>query len=317
MAIGAARMPLFDHLGELRMRLVRIVVCLVIGVCVFYFAAPTIIQFLLIPIAQYLPQQAAGQGSMLLTLDPFESFTVRFTVAGWAALVATAPIILWQILAFFLPALKPNERKWFIPTFAVGVVLFIAGTIFCYFFILPPAFQWLIEQNAGWAESMARAKTYINIIIGFEIGFGFAFELPLVIFYLVLFDIVPYKTLRQNWRTVYVVLMVVSAMVTLDASPITMMLMFAALIVLYEGSLLIARIALSKRIKKREAEEAEEENDASPTKESTAIAKASSSKSSVSTAKKAARKPSTTGKTATQAAAKAKASAASKTSQKK
>ena len=95
-----------------------------------------------------------------------------------------------------------------------------------------------------------------------EIGFGFAFELPLIVFYLVIFDVVPYKKLRGSWRTVYVVLMVVSAMATPDASPITMLLMFAALLVLYEGSLLISRIVLGKRIKKQneelEREEAEE-----------------------------------------------------------
>ncbi len=62
------------------------------------------------------------------------------------------PIILWQILAFFLPALKPNERKWFIPTFAVGVFLFIFGTVFCYLFILHPAVQWLTDQAGGFAQ---------------------------------------------------------------------------------------------------------------------------------------------------------------------
>lgn len=255
MAIGAARMPLFDHLGELRMRLVRIVACIVVGVVVFYFAAPTIIQFLLIPIADFLPQG----NEPLYYIDPFEAFTVRMTVAFWAALVTTSPIVLWQILAFFLPALKPNERKWFIPSFAAAVALFIIGTIFCYFVILPPAFQWLTEQGAGFADTLPRAKSYISIIIGFELGFGFAFELPLLVFYLVLFDIIPYRRLRENWRVVYVSLMVLSAMVTLDASPVTMLLMFAALIALYEGSLLISRIALSKRIKKREAERLAEE----------------------------------------------------------
>ncbi|WP_165247761.1 twin-arginine translocase subunit TatC [Adlercreutzia sp. ZJ141] len=260
MAIGAARMPLFDHLGELRMRLVRIVVCLAIGVCIFYFAAPTIAQFMLLPIADYLPKGDEGT-YMLTAIDPFETFTVRFTLAMWASVVATAPIILWQILAFFLPALKPSERKWFIPTFAAAVALFIIGTIFCYFLILPPAFQWLTDQGAGFAEITPRAKSYLSIIIGFEIGFGFAFELPLLVFYMVLFDVIPYKKLRENWRIVYVVLMVVSAMVTLDASPITMLLMFAALLMLYEGSLLIARVALSKRIKKREAQDADDDTE--------------------------------------------------------
>ena len=258
MPIGPARMPLFEHLGELRMRLVRIVACLAIAVCVFYLASETIINFLIWPIHEILPQGSDGY-AVLTTLDPFEGFSVRFQVSLWASVVACSPVILWQILAFFLPALKPNERKWFMPTFAAAVALFILGTVFCYLVILDPAFTWLVDQSAGFAEVTARANTFISMIIKFEIGFGFAFELPLVVFYLVIFDVVPYKKLRNSWRSIYVGLMVFSAMVTPDASPVTMLLMFAALIALYEGSLLISRIVLAKRIKKQNEQLAKEE----------------------------------------------------------
>lgn len=254
-------MPLFDHLGELRMRLVRIIACLAIAVVVFYMATPIMGQFLLLPISDFLPQDASGFAS-LQAIDPFEAFGTRFKISIWASVVACSPIILWQILAFFLPALKPSERKWFIPTFAAAVGLFIFGTVFCYLVILNPAFEWLTDQASGLGTVAPRMSSYIDMIIKFELGFGVAFELPLVVFYLVIFDVIPYKKLRNSWRTVYVVLMVISAMATPDASPVTMLLMFAALIVLYEGSLLIARIVLSKRIKKQneelDAEEAEE-----------------------------------------------------------
>lgn len=258
MPIGPARMPLFDHLGELRMRLVRIVVCLLVGVCVFYFATPTMGQFLMIPIAEYLPKGPDGLPSFM-AIDPFEAFSTRFKISIWAAVVACSPVILWQLLAFFLPALKPNERKWFIPTFAAAVVLFILGTVFCYCIILNPAFQWLTDQAMGLGTVTPRMASYVDIIIKFELGFGVAFELPLVIFYLVVFNVVPYKKLRDSWRGIYVGLLVFCAIVTPDASPVTMALMFAALIVLYEVSLLLARIALGRRIKKQNEELAKEE----------------------------------------------------------
>ena len=258
MPIGPARMPLFDHLGELRMRLVRIVVCLLVGVCVFYFATPTMGQFLMIPIAEYLPKGPDGLPSFM-AIDPFEAFSTRFKISIWAAIVACSPVILWQLLAFFLPALKPNERKWFIPTFAAAVALFILGTVFCYCVILNPAFQWLTDQAMGLGTVTPRMASYVDIIIKFELGFGVAFELPLVIFYLVVFNVVPYKKLRDSWRGIYVGLLVFCAIVTPDASPVTMALMFAALIVLYEVSLLLARIALGRRIKKQNEELAKEE----------------------------------------------------------
>ena len=258
MPIGPARMPLFDHLGELRMRLVRIVVCLLVGVCVFYFATPTMGQFLMIPIAEYLPKGPDGLPSFM-AIDPFEAFSTRFKISIWAAIVACSPVILWQLLAFFLPALKPNERKWFIPTFAAAVALFIVGTVFCYCIILNPAFQWLTDQAMGLGTVTPRMASYVDIIIKFELGFGVAFELPLDIFYLVVFNVVPYKKLRDSWRGIYVGLLVFCAIVTPDASPVTMALMFAALIVLYEVSLLLARIALGRRIKKQNEELAKEE----------------------------------------------------------
>ena len=258
MPIGPARMPLFDHLGELRMRLVRIVVCLLVGVCVFYFATPTMGQFLMIPIAEYLPKGPDGLPSFM-AIDPFEAFSTRFKISIWAAIVACSPVILWQLLAFFLPALKPNERKWFIPTFAAAVALFIVGTVFCYCIILNPAFQWLTDQAMGLGTVTPRMASYVDIIIKFELGFGVAFELPLVIFYLVVFNVVPYKKLRDSWRGIYVGLLVFCAIVTPDASPVTMALMFAALIVLYEVSLLLARVALGRRIKKQNEELAKEE----------------------------------------------------------
>ncbi len=271
-------MPLFDHLGELRMRLVRIVVCLAIAVVVFYMATPTISQFLLQPIAPYLPEGVDGLLAGTIVLDPFEAFATRFKISIWTSVVACSPIILWQILAFFLPALKPKERKWFVPTFCSAVALFVFGTVFCYLVILSPAFQWLTEQAAGLGEVVPRASSYIDMIIKFEIGFGFAFELPLIVFYLVIFDIIPYKKLRGAWRTVYVALMVISAMVTPDASPVTMLLMFAALVVLYEGSLLISRIVLGKRIKKQNADLEREEAEEKEYEKERAIKKAKKAK---------------------------------------
>lgn len=253
MAIGPARMSLMEHLGELRMRLVRVLACLLVAMCVFYLATPTIAQFLLAPVADFMPKDDAGN-VMLNVFGAFDAFSVRISIALWAAAVACAPVILWQILAFFLPALKPRERKWFIPTFIAAVCLFVGGVVFCYCLILNPAFEWLTSQAAGFAAVFPEASQWVDIIIKFELGFGLAFELPLIVFYLVMFEVVPYAKLRASWRVVYIVLLVASAVITPDASPVTMLLMFAALVALYEISLLAARIGLKKRIEHQKAQ---------------------------------------------------------------
>ena len=227
MPIGPARMPLMDHLGELRRRLTIIVVSLVITAIVLYNATPVLIDFIMNPIREALPH-----GSKLTILTVLGGFTIRFKVA-----------------VFFgaIPALKKNERKWVIPTVAAMVVLFYLGMAFCYLIIQNAAVGWMIDQSRDFANIVANAEDYINIMMLLEIGFGIAFQLPLVIFYLSVLHLVPYKTFRAQWRYIYVGLMVLSAVVTPDASPVTMILMFAALIGLYEVALAIARYVLVAR----------------------------------------------------------------------
>lgn len=251
MPIGPARMPLMDHLGELRRRLVIIVTCVLISVVVLYMIAPQLMEFLTLPVREFT-------GDFIVT-GAFEGFTVKFVVSLFCALVVCSPIIIWEVLAFFLPALKPNERKWVLPTFAVAVALFIVGVVFCYNFCLGAAFEWLTGEGNSIATVLPAASDYIKFIILFLLAFGFAFELPLIVFYLILFDIVPYKKLRSGWRVAYITLLIFSAVVTPDASPITMFLMFAALVVLYEISLFAARIALQKKIKHAAEREAAEQ----------------------------------------------------------
>lgn len=252
MPIGPARMPLLDHLGELRRRVVIIVTCVLITLCVLYLIAPQMVEFLKLPINQYLDND-------FIITKAFEGFTVKFLVSLFGAIVVCSPIIFWEILAFFLPALRPNERRYVLPTFGVAVVLFVIGVVFCYNFCLGAAFQWLTGESASIGTVWPSATDYIKFIILFLIAFGLAFELPLLVFYLILFDFISYKKLRASWRVVYVMLLVFSAIVTPDASPVTMFIMFAALVILYELSLLCARFALRNKIKRAaEAEAAEE-----------------------------------------------------------
>ena len=248
-------MPLLDHLAELRRRVVVVIVCILVAAIVIYFFSSDLIRFLIDPISGYLP----GVGKHELNvLNPLGGFSLRFKVSLVAGVMVTAPVWIWNLLAFFLPALKPNERKWVLPTFFAGLALFIAGNVFCYFIILDPAFEWMLEQTADFATVFPDAYTYVSVILMFELSFGIAFELPLVIFYLIVFGIVPYKTFRKQWRIIYIVLMVVCAFVTPDASPVTMLLLFAAMISLYEVSLGLARVVLRKRIARQKAIEAGE-----------------------------------------------------------
>ena len=256
-------MTIWEHLGELRHRLTVIIIALLVATVVLYFFAPTFILFLIQPVAGWIanePVEFVEQlSSVINVFDPLGGFTLRFKVSLFFAVIATSPIWIWQLMAFFLPALKSNERKWVLPTFFTGLALFIFGLVFCYLVILDPAFAWMLDQTNDFAKVLPNASDYVSLILLFEIAFGLAFQLPLIVFYLIVFNIVSYKKLRKSWRIVYVALLVFCAVVTPDASPITMALMFVAIAALYELSLLVSRIVLNKRIKTLDAQKAQEE----------------------------------------------------------
>ena len=241
MPIGPARMPLFDHLGELRRRLTIVIVSVLIGTVVMYFATPTIVSILKDPIEPFL------KGQNFIVTSSLGGFSIRFGIAIKVAAVMCTPMIVWQILAFFLPALRPSERKWVVPTVLVGTALFFFGVIFCYMLIIPAGFEWLIGQSLSIGEVLPELEDYINTEILLMVGFGVAFELPLIVFYLAVFHIVPYAAFRAAWRYIYVIMLVVSASLTPDASPVTLMFMYAIMLSLYEISLLITRLVIVAR----------------------------------------------------------------------
>ena len=235
-------MPLMDHLGELRRRFTIVVVSLLITAVVIYFATPTLIDIMLDPIRSSLPE-----GQDLTVISVLGGFTIRFKVAVFFGVIVCLPIIIWEIMGFILPALHEKERKWLVPTVGAMIALFFIGVVFCYFIIQPAAFDWLLAQSYDFANVIADAEDYLSIMMLLEIGFGIGFQLPLVIFYLSVLHVVPYRTFREQWRIIYVGLLTMVAMITPDGSPVTMLLMFSALVVLYEVALAIARQVLVAR----------------------------------------------------------------------
>jgi len=242
-------MPFFDHIAELRRRLIVIAAVVLIGSSTLYFWAPQIYDFIMRPVLS-IPALADKPMNIL---GPWGTFGLRFTVALYASIIIGSPIILWQIMAFFIPALRPKERKYVIPTFFAMVALFATGVVFCYWKIIGTAFAWMVAQAWGSVQVLPDARLYFSGATLLMLGFGLAFELPVIVFYLVLFNIVPYAKLRQNWRVVYVALMLVASIATPDWSPVTMGALFLALLALYEGSMALARVLLRKRIAQQKA----------------------------------------------------------------
>ena len=248
MPITPQRMPFFDHIAELRRRVVVIAATIVVLSMALYTWGWQIYDFVMAPVLPLLKSPPTIFG-------PFGTFGLRFQVAFYASMVVGAPIIIWQIGAFFLPALKAKERRYIVPTFIAAVLLFGLGLTFCYEVIMSVGFKWILDQGGTAVQVIPDAQKFFEGVGLLLIGFGVGFELPIVVFYLVIFNIVPYAKLRSQWRVVYVVLMVVASAATPDWSPWTMGGLFVALVGLYEISMLLARVTLRKRIAAQKAAE--------------------------------------------------------------
>jgi sec-independent protein translocase protein TatC len=250
MPIGPARMPFFEHLGELRRRLMIIVVTLAVLALVGYFFSSWFLNLVLAPVRLALPP-----GTDFQLLKPLDAMSLRFTAGLYMAVIVGSPIIIWQLGAFFLPALKPKERRYVVPTFVAAVFFFLLGVAFTFFVILKPGFEWLVQQAPNGMIVNPLANEFFNMAMLLMLVFGLAFELPVIVFYLILFNVIPYDKLRKNRLVVWFALICVGVFVTPDWSPYSMGGLALALIILFELSMVLARILLRSRIKaSREAE---------------------------------------------------------------
>jgi sec-independent protein translocase protein TatC len=127
--------------------------------------------------------------------------------------------------------------------------------VFCWLWVLEPGFGWLLAQGGDTVTMLPKASEFFRGVTLFLLGFGLGFQTPVIVFGLIVLGIVPYEKLRENWRTAYVVIMVVASVATPDWSWVTMLSLFGAMIALYEGSLFVARIALRRRIAAQAAQE--------------------------------------------------------------
>lgn len=227
------RQTIFEHIDELRRRLTYIVIGLVVTGSVGFYYANNILKLMT---AGLHPEFNLVYKSIM------EPFMVRFKLGLIAGLVATAPIIFYQILAFLAPALKGSEKRILYPMTLAMFVLFGMGASLGYFYVMPIAWTWLYSQGTSLGIiQILSATDFINFMTLFLLGFGLAFETPLVLSILMRLKVVSRKTLRDNWRIAYVTILIIAAVATPDWSLPPMMILGGSMIVLYEATLLVAR----------------------------------------------------------------------------
>ena len=244
--IDESKAPLLDHLIELRTRLLRSIIALIIafGVCL-YFVEP-IFGFLIQPLRDAFPE---GEGQLIFTKLP-EVFFVELKVALFAGFMVSFPVIANQLWAFVAPGLYANEKRAFLPFLLATPVLFIGGAALAYYVVMPIAFLFFLGfgGTTGGLEiqAMPSVGEYLNTVMQFILAFGLTFLLPVLLMLLHRAGIVTREQLVAARRYVIVGVVALAAVVT-PPDPGSQVILAVPLLLLFEGSLFLMRFQEAKK----------------------------------------------------------------------
>jgi sec-independent protein translocase protein TatC len=226
------RMTLVEHLDELRTRIIVSAIVLVLAIAFCFWQNHTLLEIANKPLPRDLDP---------LTFSPTEPFFTTVKLSIYGGVLIALPILLYQIYAFVLPAFSPGEKRVVLPMLLMVPLLFIAGTVFGYYVVLPPALKFLLGFNVDQFNIEIRASEYYGFFILTLIGVGILFQIPVGVLAVTRLGIVTPQQLAHNRRYAILVIAVV-AMLLPGTDPVTMLISMAPLYLLFEFSVLLARL---------------------------------------------------------------------------
>ncbi|MAS26755.1 twin-arginine translocase subunit TatC [Synechococcus sp. UW105] len=230
-------MPLLDHLEELRQRVLRSLVAVVVAAIACLVAVKPLVRLL---------EEPAGS-IHFLQLAPGEFLFVSFKVAGYAGLTLALPYVLYQGLAFVLPGLTRNERRLIAPAVAGSAVLFLGGLAFAWWALVPAALRFLVSYGADVVEPLWSIERYLDFVLLLMLATGLAFQLPVLQLLLGLFGLINWKSMLAAWRWVVLAASLAGAVLTPSTDPITMLLLAGAITALFLIG--VGLVALTERFR--------------------------------------------------------------------
>ncbi|HLI55771.1 MAG TPA: twin-arginine translocase subunit TatC [Actinomycetota bacterium] len=244
MPVPAAQtgMTILEHLEELRVRIIRMLIGLGVTAVVAWFLYNRILSFLTLPLS-HLKHVAAviSRHHELLVTGPVDPLFIRIQVVIFAALALDLPVILWQTWRFVAPGLYAKEKRYAIPFVATAMALF-AGGVALAIVTLPSALSLLTSFAGGQIQLLPTANEYLSFVTLLMIAFGVAFEFPLVLVALSLVRVVSSTRLRRWRRPAWVVILILAGFLTPGDDPITQLLLALPLAILYEVTIWVTRL---------------------------------------------------------------------------
>lgn len=229
---SGGRMSFFEHLAELRTRLIHVAVAIVIGAFVGFWVAKPVLAFVAKPMVAALG--AAHLDDKLIFTHPAGFLNLVLTTGLYLGVVLASPYVLYQLWLFVAPGLYKNERKAVAGFIVPTVGLFFGGIAFAYYVILPYLLRFLVSfQGNGPFTPLISIEEYFDLVLIVLVGVGAVFELPMIIFFLTLFNIVTPQFLWKNFRYALLIITVVAAIITPTPDATTMLVFMAPMIALY------------------------------------------------------------------------------------
>lgn len=263
---SVANMTIAEHLGELRSRVIRIIISILVlslftisfglkplefnGQQIFYYPFPDIFHNISIQITSYMRDTLLPSEVKLIQTAPGQAFFAQVYVSLLIAIIGSIPIIAKEIFGFISPAIENNQTRKkvkVIKVFLPMVSLFIAGIVFSYVVVIPFTLTFLYKygQSLGVATFL-NINDFISFVLQFFLAFGIAFELPVIMYGFALAGLIGAKFWRKNLRYAAFILVIFGAVVTPDGSGVTMWFVAGPMIVLY----IIGMLAIERREKR-------------------------------------------------------------------
>lgn len=224
------------HIADLRKRLIISVLTLVVAFFACFTFYEPILNWMMVPIEAVLPAK-----SQMVAVEIQETFFTALKVAFFSGFILSLPVIFWQLWLFLAPGLYDHEKKLVIPFVFFATLMFLSGSAFAYYVVVPFGFEFLINFGSTVVTVLPSIGKYVGFFTKLLFGFGIAFELPVITFFLAKIGLVDDKMLKNFFKYAIVIIFIVSALLT-PPDVLTQFLMAGPLILLYGASIYIAKV---------------------------------------------------------------------------
>jgi sec-independent protein translocase protein TatC len=235
------QMTLFEHLGELRRRVIACAAAFVVTAIVSYVLYPHVLRFLQGPYCRVSPGHC-----QLNVFGPLDAFSIRLDIAAYGGLVLALPVIVYHLWRFVTPGLKANEKRYAIPFSVAAVGLFVLGAYVAWL-TFPHALVFLHAAGGNGINQLFTPQKYLTLIGALVLIFGLTFEFPVVLVALQLARVLTPAQLSKSRRVAIVLIVITSGVITPSSDPFSMLALAVPMLVFYELSILIGRTINARR----------------------------------------------------------------------